>query len=73
MAVSRGRGRNGEEEFGTDTRPGTNGIINRKKRKEIYSCRSNINSRLNFTFESGLKGCSRELLIFSFFCVLIEF
>ena len=35
MAVSRGRGRNGgEEEFGTDTRPGTNGIINRKKRKE---------------------------------------
>lgn len=52
MAVSRGRGRNrGEEEFGTDTRPGTNGIINRKKRKEIYSCRSNINSRLNFTFK----------------------
>lgn len=73
MAVSRGRGRNGgEEEFGTDTRPGTNGIINRKKRKEIYSCRSNINSRLNFTFESGLKGCSRELLIFYFFFLCVD-
>ena len=74
MAVSRGEG--GIEEKKNLERildPEQMVSLKRKKRKEIYSCRSNINSRLNFTFESGLKGCSRELLIFSFFCVLIEF
>ena len=69
MAVSRGEG-------GIEEKKNLERILDpeqmvslRKKRKEIYSCRSNINSRLNFTFESGLKGCSRELLIFSFLCV----